>query len=128
MGRQRDSRQAMLRTLVRISGSLGHPPATASSAHSAHGVPGGTSTGATVVVVVVGGNVVGGIVVVTGSRVMVGLGWVGAETGAPLAAVAQAVSTAAHSAAAILTRLPCCGWCHCLCSWWFPLFDWMGGG
>ena len=97
----------------------------ASSAHSSHGVPGGTSGGAVVVVVVIGGNVVvvGGIVVVTGSRVMVGLGWVGAETGAPFAAVAQAVSTAAHSTAAILTRLPCRGWCDCCCSCWVPLFD-----
>jgi hypothetical protein len=53
-------------------------------------VSAGTATGArvVVVVVVVGGNVVGGIVVVTGFRVTVGLGWVGAETGAPLAAVA----------------------------------------
>lgn len=108
-----------------MSGSFGQPICTASGNHSAHGVSGGTSTGAIVVVVlvVVCGVVVGGIVVVTGSRVMVGLGWVGAETGSPLAAVAQAVRTAAHSAAAILTRLPCCGWCDCCCSWWFPLFD-----
>jgi hypothetical protein len=114
-----------------MSVSLGQPTCTASGNHSTHGVSGGTSTGATVVVVVlvvVGGNVVGGIVVVTGSSVMVGLGWVGAETGAPLAAVAQAVSTAAHSAAAILMRLPLVA-CRCLCcSWCFPLFDWMGGG
>jgi hypothetical protein len=111
-----------------MSVSLGQPTCTASGNHSTHGVSGGTSTGAVVVLVVVGGNVVGGIVVDTGLRVMVGLGWVGAETGAPLAAVAQAVSTAAHSAAAILMRLPCCGWCGCCCSYWFPLFDWMGGG
>lgn len=108
-----------------MSVSLGHPTCTASGNHSTQGVSEGTATGArvVVVVVVVGGNVVGGIVVDTGLRVMVGLGWVGAETGAPLAAVAQAVSTAAHSTAAILTRLPCRGWCDCCCSWWFPLFD-----
>lgn len=100
---------------------LGQPTCTASGNHSAHGVSDGTTTGA--VVVVVCGNVVGGIVVVTGLRVMVGLGWVGAETGAPLAAVAQAVSTAAHSTAAILTRLPCrWGCCECV-SWLVPLFD-----
>ena len=112
-------------SVCKISVSLGQPTCTASGSHSAHGVPGGTSTGATVVVVlvVVCGNVVGGIVVDTGLRVMVGLGWVGAETGAPLAAVAQAVSTAAHSTAAILTRLPCRGWCDCCCSWLVPLFD-----
>jgi hypothetical protein len=110
-------------SVCKISVSLGQPTCTASGNHSAHGVSDGTTTGATVVLVLVGGSVVGGIVVVTGFRVTVGLGWVGAETGAPLAAVAQAVSTAAHSTAAILTRLPCCGWCDCCCSWWFPLFD-----
>lgn len=108
--------------------SLGQPTCTANGNHSTHGVSDGTATGATVVVVlvVVCGSVVGGIVVVTGFRVTVGLGWVGAETGAPFAAVAQAVSTAAHSTAAILTRLPCRGWCDCCCSWLVPLFDWMG--
>ena len=103
--------------------SLGQPTCTANGNHSTHGVSDGTATGATVVVVlvVVGGSVVGGIVVVTGSRVTVGSGWVGAE--APLAAVAQAVSTAAHSTAAILTRLPCRGCSDCCCSWLVPLFD-----
>ena len=105
--------------------SLGQPTCTANGNHSTHGVSDGTNTGATVMVVlvVVCGNVVGGIVVVTGFRVTVWSGWVGAETGAPFAAVAQAVSTAAHSTAAILTRLPCRGWCDCCCSWSVPLFD-----
>ena len=109
-----------------MSVSLGQPTCTANGNHSAHGVSDGTTTGATVVLVVVGGNVVGGIVVVTGLRVMVGLGWVGAETGAPLAAVAQAVSTAAHSTAANLMRQPSVA-CRCLCcSCCGPLFELTG--
>jgi hypothetical protein len=56
----------------------------------------------------------------------VALGWVGAETGAPLAAVAQAVRAAAHSTAATLMRQPSVA-CRCSCgSCCSPLFGLTG--
>ena len=127
MGRHRDSFQASLSSSVSRCGSLGQPPAIASSAHSAHGVPGGTSGGAVVVVVVSGGNVVVVVVVVVvGVIVVVGLGSVGFTGWALWAALLHAVRAAAHSTAANLMRQPCVA-CRCSChSCCGPLFEMTG--